>query len=150
VDQIAPQKVSSRFRAGPDHPRLGRRKRGVPNRLSGNLRAAIIEAAELHGSDGKGGGKLTGYLLYLATRFPTTYAQLLGKILPYQIDATIDQALSMVSVTITPIPSNTFLTGKDLMKLQNPLAIEHERASEIEPATAPKVKPATKLPNADE
>jgi hypothetical protein len=102
VDQTTPQKRSYRFPSGPDHPRRGRRPKGVPNKITATLREAIIDAASLHGGDGHGAGALTGYLAFLASSYPHTFAGLLGKLLPYQINGNVISAIASVNVVAVP------------------------------------------------
>ena len=49
------------------------------------LSHAILEAAAKRGFDGKGKDDLTGYCRFLAENHPTSFATLLGKVLPMQI-----------------------------------------------------------------
>lgn len=64
--------------------RTGRSKTasGKPTSL---LSHAILEAAARHGFDGDGAGELVGYCQFLAENHPTSFATLLGKVLPMQI-----------------------------------------------------------------
>jgi hypothetical protein len=65
-----------------DRSKTGRAK-GTPNRVTGLLREAILQAAEEAG--GKDG--LIGYLRKAATECPTAFLGLLGKVLPLQVSA---------------------------------------------------------------
>ena len=59
------------------------RKRGVPNKLTAHVREAVENAfSALGGED---------YLVKVAKEDPRTFCTLLGKILPTQVDAQIDQ-----------------------------------------------------------
>lgn len=53
------------------------RKKGVPNKVTGNIRAAIAEAFE------RAGG--VDYLVGLAKSDPRTFCALVGKVIPLQI-----------------------------------------------------------------
>ena len=66
--------------------RPGGRKKGVPNKLTTILKDAILLAAEQVGEDGRGKDGLVGYLRKIARTQPKTYAALLGRLLPYQIN----------------------------------------------------------------
>jgi hypothetical protein len=66
--------------------RPGGRKKGVPNKLTTVLKDAILLAAEQVGEDGRGKDGLVGYLRKIARTQPKTYAALLGRLLPYQIN----------------------------------------------------------------
>jgi hypothetical protein len=61
--------------------KTGGRKRGTPNKVTGELKSAILAALEEAG--GKRGG--VGYLKDLAASHPTAFASLLGRVLPLQV-----------------------------------------------------------------
>lgn len=69
----------------PKREKTGGRTKGTPNKTSGLLREAILQAAELVGEDGKGKGKTVGYLKRLAVDEPKAFAGLLGRVLPLQV-----------------------------------------------------------------
>lgn len=59
---------------------------GRPNKISRDLKEAIITAAEMAGSNGRGKDGLNGYLYRLAMhRNPKIFGALLGKLLPMQL-----------------------------------------------------------------
>jgi hypothetical protein len=62
-------------------PKTGGRKKGTPNKISGALKDAILEAAE------KAGGEegIVGYLVVQAHANPVAFMSLLGKVLPMTI-----------------------------------------------------------------
>ncbi len=67
-------------------PNAGKgRVKGTPNKTTKTLKEAILAAAEACGEDGKGKGKLVGYLTGLARRDDKAFAALLGKVLPMTI-----------------------------------------------------------------
>jgi len=70
------------------------RKKGVPNKNTTLLKDAIMCAF-----DEVGGQE---YLQTLAIENPTVFAQLLGKVLPLQVNANIDTAITH-KISITPI-----------------------------------------------
>ena len=72
----------------------GRRK-GVPNKTTALLKDAILKAAEQAG--GKEG--LVGYLKKQAKEEPVSFLNLLGKVLPMQIQGDADNPL-VLKVTI--------------------------------------------------
>ena len=47
------------------------RVKGVQNKICRDLKNGLLDAAIEHGADGTGAGGLRGYLLMLATRYPT-------------------------------------------------------------------------------
>jgi hypothetical protein len=70
------------------------RKRGVPNKLTAHIREAVENAfVEVGGED---------YLVKVAKEDPRTFCTLLGKILPTQVDAQVDQPIQYTIVTGVP------------------------------------------------
>lgn len=79
------------FTDNPKPPAAGKgRPKGAKNKTSVALREAIILAAENEGQDGNGKDGLAGYLRNLAKTQPTTFATLLAKLIPAQIDASVE------------------------------------------------------------
>ena len=76
-----------RFEKG--HAKRGGRRQGVPNRLTREIKEAIVAACEQHGSDGKGTGGLQGYLLLLAKEERPSMSMLLRAAMPLQVNATV-------------------------------------------------------------
>ena len=70
--------------------RRGGRERGVPNKLTATVKAAIIEAF------GKAGG--VEYLLGLATSDPRTFCSLLGKTVPTTVSGDEDSPILTHSI----------------------------------------------------
>lgn len=58
------------------------RKKGTPNKFTRDLKEAIIQAANKANAGG-----LEAYLIEVAKNDPRTFVQLLGKILPLQLEA---------------------------------------------------------------
>lgn len=69
-------------RVGDGTPGPGRPK-GVPNKMTTQLKDAILEAATKAG----GPGGLVGYLTLQASENPGPFLSLLGKVLPMALDA---------------------------------------------------------------
>ena len=67
--------------------RRGGRKKGTPNKVTKDLRTAILGAAEDAGGGGKDG--LQNYLKFLAQEHPQSFSTLLGRTLPKEIHATV-------------------------------------------------------------
>ncbi len=72
----------------PKGTRVGGRKKGTPNKLSGDLKAAILAAL-----DARGGQK---YLERVATKQPQVFCALLGKVLPMTVASDPENPLRMV------------------------------------------------------
>jgi hypothetical protein len=64
--------------------KTGGRQKGTPNKLTGQLKEMILEAAELAGDDMGGGGTIK-YLRMQATLQPAAFLSLLGRVLPLQV-----------------------------------------------------------------
>lgn len=77
--------------------KTGGRSRGTPNKTTALLKEAILGAATLNGSDGKGKDGLMGYCAFLAKDEPKAFAQLLGKVLPMQITGEDGDAIKTVT-----------------------------------------------------
>lgn len=86
------------------------RVKGQANRITRDLRQAIIAAAEAHGSDGAGSNGLTGYLFYLADSHPKAFAALLGKMIPLQLSGSPIQSV-VGQVTVISIPAGHSLSN---------------------------------------
>jgi hypothetical protein len=70
------------------------RKKGVPNKLTANVREAVQNAfLEVGGEN---------YLVKVAKEDPRTFCTLLGKILPTQVDAQVDQPTHYTFFTGVP------------------------------------------------
>jgi hypothetical protein len=61
-------------------PKTGGRQKGTPNKISGALRDAILQAAEQAHEDG-----VVGYLVQQAKDNPNAFLTLLGKVLPLAV-----------------------------------------------------------------
>jgi hypothetical protein len=81
------REAGARFEEG--HAKRAGRKKGVPNRLTREIKEAIIAACEQHGSDGKATGGLQGYLFLLAKEERQSMAMLLRAVMPLQVNATV-------------------------------------------------------------
>ncbi|HVX56436.1 MAG TPA: hypothetical protein VHA37_01780 [Candidatus Saccharimonadales bacterium] len=66
------------------------RKKGQQNKISTLLKEEIIRAAQDIGENGDGLDELRGYLRVCARHFPKSYMHLLARVLPYQVNATVD------------------------------------------------------------
>lgn len=70
--------------------KTGGRQKGTPNKMTAALKDAILEAAEQAGGE----QGLVGYLALQAHENPGPFMSLLGKVLPMQVDATHDGAVT--------------------------------------------------------
>ena len=67
--------------------KTGGRTKGTPNKLTADIREAVIEAFE------KAGG--VGYLTKVAMESPQVFCTLLGKVLPLQVATDPERPLEM-------------------------------------------------------
>jgi hypothetical protein len=74
-----PKKGANKGNAGKGRPK------GAVNKTTAALKDAILIAAEREGEDGKGKGKLTGYLRRVAREDVKAFSSLLGRVLPLQV-----------------------------------------------------------------
>lgn len=93
-----------KFRKGHDPRRVvGKgRPKGVQNKVTRELKEAIIVAAELVGSNKKGKDGLPGYLSWLAIKKPEVFGRLLEKLLPLQVLGKADQPVVVEHKFETP------------------------------------------------
>jgi hypothetical protein len=73
--------------------RFGGRQKGTPNKVSGTLKDAVLEAAAEIGLDGKGLDGLKGYLKRIAETDCKAYSGLLGRILPMTLEGNADKPI---------------------------------------------------------
>jgi hypothetical protein len=111
------------------------RMKGLQNKITRDLKLSIVEAAALHGGDGRGSGGVTGYCLHLATNHPKAFATLIGRMLPYQVDGTIQSVVE--AVRIISIPADHYLDAESMAKLKTALMIEHASIEPEIPETRP-------------
>lgn len=79
---MSPNGQRNLFQKG--HKKSGGRKKGVPNKMSGAQKQAMIDAAEVIGLDGHGLGGLVGYLARQAIYHPAGFFRLLTRDLRQQ------------------------------------------------------------------
>lgn len=77
---------------GSKPPRAGMgRPAGAVNKTTSALKDAILKAAEAVGEDQYGRDGLVGYCTHLAKKEPRSFAVLLGRVLPMQVNASITE-----------------------------------------------------------
>lgn len=74
-------------KAGPGRPK------GVPNKITTDLKRAILEAAEAAGGE----GGTVGYLTKQATENPAAFLTLIGKVLPTTISGDPENPLATIT-----------------------------------------------------
>jgi hypothetical protein len=84
--------------------------------ITRDLKQGIVDAAAAFGADGLGAGGLTGYLYMLAGEHPKTFATLLVKLLPMQVNSN-RTSQSIGTVNVVSVPVDHYLTPDDMKKL---------------------------------
>jgi hypothetical protein len=69
--------------------KTGGRKKGTPNKVTADMRKAVVEAFD------KAGG--VEYLVKLSVEDPRSFASLVGKVIPAEVKATIDASPEMLA-----------------------------------------------------
>tara|TARA_R110000765_G_scaffold354260_1_gene444337 strand:+ start:215 stop:571 length:357 start_codon:yes stop_codon:yes gene_type:complete len=83
-------------RAGPGRPK------GSPNKSTQALKDAILMAVECAGNELRPGSGLVGYLQHQATENPVAMLNLIGKVLPMQVVASIKTTAVVSDKVLTP------------------------------------------------
>lgn len=99
AEAITAAKPLHRFKKGDPRPEGAGRVKGVKNKVTVQLKEAIIQAAELEGSDRKGKGGLIGFMRRLSRTNPVVYGRLLEKLLPYQLTGKDGSPMQVVHTT---------------------------------------------------
>jgi len=91
--------------AAKGQPKSGGRQKGSPNKVTGMLKDAILEAANLAGEDlaenetEANAGKVT-YLRKMAIKHPAAFLSLVGRVIPMQLEGTTDDGAITINVTL--------------------------------------------------
>ena len=86
--------MSDEPKVGPNRGNAGKgRPKGVPNKITADLKRAILEAAEAAG--GKGG--TVGYLTAQANANPAAFLTLIGKVLPTTLAGDPENPLTSIT-----------------------------------------------------
>lgn len=88
-----------RFKKGDPRPEGAGRQKGSKNKLTVLLKDAILQAAELEGSDRHGKGGLVGFLRMYSRKHPVVYGRLMEKLLPYQLTGKDGSPMQVVHTT---------------------------------------------------
>ena len=144
------------------HKRLGKGRKGIPNKVPGDIRAWITAAAERLGADGAGLGGGEGFIMRCAQEYPPALLAALLKIMPPPTEP-VAEPTAPRAVTIVSVPEGHYFhpdksgrlfpaymlsapglallarLDEDLAKLT--AEATSAPASEPEPASDPKVVP---------
>ena len=81
-------------KVGPNTGNRGKgRPKGSPNKITADVKRAILEAAEAAG----GNGGMVGYLTLQASDNPAAFMTLLGKVLPLTLSGDPDNPLTTIT-----------------------------------------------------
>jgi hypothetical protein len=128
---INPRKPGKRL-FGPDNPPPGKgRPRGSVNKANKDLKNGLLTAAINLGRDGYGEGGLVGYCEFLGLYHPKAFAGLLGKLLPLQVNADVNNAV-VGEVRVISVPAGCYLSAEQIAKM-NPAAPLIDQAPQLEP-----------------
>jgi hypothetical protein len=81
--------------------KTGGRQKGTPNKLTGNLKEQILEAASR-----AGGGDIATYLHTQAIENPGPFMALLGKVLPMQVTGEDGGAIQLETIQRTVVSAS--------------------------------------------
>ena len=128
MDQVvAPkQKKPGKQLIEPGKPKRGGRQPGATNKTPRLLKEALMIAAELEGSNEKGKDKLVGFLRMMARNDLRSFAQLLGRIIPLQINTKGDIRVEVTYRTIDDVRTALADRGISLQQLVPMRMIEHD------------------------
>jgi hypothetical protein len=104
---------------GPPPPNRGRRRKGIANKITRDLKSGMIDSAIEHGRDGNGLDGLKGFCAYLLRTDLKAYCSILGRMIPINVQG--DVAVGITSVNIVSVPSGEFLTKEEINKLSPPV-----------------------------
>lgn len=134
MDQQRPRNIKGRFEKGQPPPTGARRKKGVPNKLTSDIRAGAIAGFARHGSNGRGEGGFAGFCFYLAKKHPKAAARIVEKLLPLNVNATGLGGPSINSIKIVSIPSGEYLSHEAIAQMYPQRTLDHAPQPVIEQA----------------
>ena len=88
--RTAPTRRTGVATSAQKRPKTGGRQKGTPNKITVQLREAVVLAANIVGSDGQGKDGIIGYLVKQAKMEPRAYMSLLGRVIPLHIQGHLD------------------------------------------------------------
>lgn len=109
--------IATRFQPGQPRRAGSGRRPGQTTRSTRILKDAMLMAAEINGSDGKGKDGLQGYLTMCAHKYPRQYMLLLARLIPLDVKG-LGQGNNYVgNVNIVAVPHDRYLTAEQVRKL---------------------------------
>jgi hypothetical protein len=76
------------------HAKVGGRKKGGQNKITRDVKEAVLAAGEKHGSDGKGKDGLVGAFLHVLRKKPEAWCSVAGKLITNQHTISKDTDIS--------------------------------------------------------
>jgi hypothetical protein len=131
-----------------EKPGWTRRRKGVPNKITRDIREGCIAGFAAHGLDGKGKLGFPGYIQFLATKHPKTASRLIEKLLPFVVNTPGFRPPPVATLNIVSIESGSYLSSADIAHLQqqsDPHAIDHVPALEHHNEPAPVKEPIVEV-----
>src|SRR3954452_11604622 len=104
-----PRNTNGTFQKGQPSPVGARRKAGIQNKITKDIREGAIEGFARHGSNGRGEGGFAGFCYFLAKKHPKAAAKIVEKLLPLQVQGSGVGGNSFIhSVNIVSVPSGDY------------------------------------------
>jgi hypothetical protein len=91
---------------GPPPPNRGRRRKGIANKITRDLKSGMIDSAIEHGRDGNGLDGLKGFCAYLLRTDLKAYCSILGRMIPINVQG--DVAVGITSVNIVSVLATSY------------------------------------------
>ena len=83
----------------PGHQKLGGRKKGTPNRISGDTKQLLLEVVRYVGSIGNGKDGVVGYYKWLAKCHPKVFLTQLARLLPLETPKAVSRGRANETAT---------------------------------------------------
>lgn len=111
------------FKKGEARPDGAGRAPGSANKVTRILKEALIVAAEQEGRDGHGAGELVGFLRRLANEDIRSFAALLGRVIPLQVEGKGDMRVEITYDTIDEVRRDLESQGINIEMLKKALHV---------------------------
>ena len=119
--------ANSPFKKGTPKPDGSGRKKGAPNKTTTSLKQAILLAATNVGLDGLGKEGLVGYLMRLAVSEPSSFASLLGRVIPLEVTGAGGKSVPVVITVETTLREVASLYSQSVRDSNLEMSIEEKR-----------------------
>jgi hypothetical protein len=119
------------------HKKFGGRMPGVPNKISRNVKEAVLLAAEAVGFDNRGTDGLVGYVKRIAIEDPKVFAVLLARMMALEGPAPVPHSLDLSKLSDEELRQLEHI----ISKAQIPMTIVEHAITEIAPIDNSREKP---------